>query len=139
MNKPSLSKFFDCVSGLKILKYGAASAPVPATHCQPEQLLAKSASNNDMMQLHKDGYVSEELDPEMSSKLIIDIATALGSMIEIDLREDQIEKTCVLPVLRDEIVFVYPDPSLADLSYEDFRIHLQNNADVIAQKMINCI
>ena len=97
---------------------------------------AASATDDDMMQFHKEGYISEEFDNTKSSKLIIDIATALRSMIKKDFREDQIESTCVLPVLRVEITFVYSNPSLADLSYTGFRMHLQTNADSIAQKMM---
>ncbi|MDP3371961.1 MAG: hypothetical protein Q8S21_03625 [Candidatus Paracaedibacteraceae bacterium] len=41
---PSASNFCPCKTGLKILKYGEASAPEPATHCQLALLLARSAS-----------------------------------------------------------------------------------------------
>ena len=37
-----LSNFFICSCGLKILKYGAASTPLPAAHCQFPTLLAIS-------------------------------------------------------------------------------------------------
>ena len=44
---PSRSNFCCCVpTGLKIRKYGAASAPQPATHCQLNGLLAASASTS---------------------------------------------------------------------------------------------
>ena len=42
INFPSGSNFSLCVMGLKILKYGAASAPHPAIHCQPDTLFAVS-------------------------------------------------------------------------------------------------
>ncbi len=41
---PAASKRSPWVTGLKIRKNGAASAPQPATHCQPRVLLARSAS-----------------------------------------------------------------------------------------------
>ena len=97
---------------------------------------AKSASNDDMMQLHKDGYVSDEDNHEVSSKFIIDIARALKPNVRKELDIGNIVGPCVLDVLIDEINIVYRDPSLADLSYTDFRIHLQNNADSIAKEMM---
>ena len=44
MNKPFESKFLDCVRGLKILKYGAASVPVELLHCHPPLFEEKSPS-----------------------------------------------------------------------------------------------
>jgi len=46
---PSSSKFCPWVIGLKIRKYGAASAPLPAIHCQPAVLLALSASTRQLL------------------------------------------------------------------------------------------
>lgn len=39
-------ELFPCKTGLKIRKYGAASAPLPDTHCHPAGLLASSASTS---------------------------------------------------------------------------------------------
>ncbi len=44
MYAPSASKRFACSTGLKTRKYGAASVPQPAVHCQPRGLSARSAS-----------------------------------------------------------------------------------------------
>ena len=44
MYLPCGSNLIDCVSGFMILKYGAASVPVEALHCQPPLLEAISPS-----------------------------------------------------------------------------------------------
>jgi hypothetical protein len=109
-------------------------APMPADAIRA---FANKGSNDDMMQLHKDGYVSDNLNHEVSSKFIIDIARALKPNVREEFDIGNIVESCVLDVLRKEINVIYTDSSLADLSYTDFRIHLQNNADSIAQEMMN--
>ena len=42
MNLPSGSKRSDWVTGLKMRKYGCASQPVDAAHCQPPLFDARS-------------------------------------------------------------------------------------------------
>jgi hypothetical protein len=46
MNRPSASKFCDCVAGLKMRNQGCASQPVEADHCHPPLLAARMILRN---------------------------------------------------------------------------------------------
>lgn len=88
----------------------------------------KGASNDDLMQLDKDGYIDSNCCKRIASFL----KKETGSILD----EDQIESSCVFRVLEQNIHKVYPDKLQVDLEYVKFRDHLLMNADSIAQEMM---
>ena len=94
----------------------------------PLSEIKKGASNDDLMQLYKDGYIDSNCCKRIASSL----EKLTGSILD----EDQIESSCVFRVLDQNIHKVYPDALQVDLEYVKFRDHLRMNADAIAQEMM---
>ena len=94
----------------------------------PLSEIKKGASNDDLMQLDKDGYIG--------SNCCKRIASSLEKLTGSILGKDQIERSCVFPVLLKRIDEEYPDKLQVDLEYVKFRDHLLINADSIAQEMM---
>ena len=90
---------------------------------------ASSASNDDLMQLDKDGYIDSNCCERIASSLKKETGSILG--------EDQIVSSCVFPVLINHIDKVYPDKLKVDLEYVKFRDHLLMNTNSIVQEMMN--
>ena len=87
----------------------------------------------DMKELHNEGYPAECCE-EISSALM----QGMGSE-NLLIDKKQIAYSCVLPVLKDHLFKMYPqvqDVMDDGSTYEKFRMHLQTNADSIAQEMM---